>query len=131
MPNSGGDQEKRHEVTMPTPEQLPDPWLADSEWLLSELAKAREQILRIPLRLDNTSDIEAAIDRIFALEQTLRYLLLLHREGQTAFGKKADAHHKVRKVPTGTVPHAGSEEARTVATKARGKVVRLPDAASA
>ena len=101
---------------------LPDPWLADSEWLLKELAKAREQILRIPWRLDNDSDIKAATGRIFALEETLRYLLLLYREGQTAFG---------RKVLTGTLPRTGSEEARTVAGKASGKVVRLPDAASA
>jgi hypothetical protein len=107
---------------MRTPEQLPDPWLADSEWLLSELAKAREQILRIPFRLDNASDIAAAAGRIFELEKTLRYLLLLHREGQIAFG---------RKVPTGPLPRAGSKEARTVAGKASGKVVRLPNAASA
>jgi len=81
-----------------TPEKLPTPWLADSEWLLEELAKAREQILRIPFRLDNTSDIKSATDRIFSLEKTLRYLLHLHREGQRSFAKQtADVEHKREK----------------------------------
>lgn len=70
---------------------FPDPWLADSEWLLNELAKAREQILRIPFRLDNKSDIDAATGRIFELEKTLRFLLHLHREGQRSFVKQSAA----------------------------------------
>jgi len=74
-----------------TPERIPDPWLADSAWLLEELAKTREQILRVPVRLDNASDIKSAIDRIWNLEQHLRYLLRLHATGQWAFARKADA----------------------------------------
>jgi hypothetical protein len=58
---------------------------------LSELAKAREQILRIPFRLDHQSDIAAATGRIFELEKTLRYLLHLHREGQRSFAKQSAA----------------------------------------
>src|SRR3954468_1014135 len=74
-----------------TPDKLPDPWLADSEWLLQELAKARESILRIPLRLNDASDIKSAVDRIWALEQQLRFLLHLHKEGQRQFVKRATA----------------------------------------
>ena len=85
---------------MDNPEEthrLPDPWLADSEWLLAELAKTREQILRIPYRLDNHSDVVAATDRIFNLERTLRHLLHLHREGQRAFARQ---HKEATKHPT-------------------------------
>lgn len=74
-----------------TEQKLPTPWLADSEWLLKELAKTRETILRIPFRLDNASDIKSAIDRLWYLERTLRDLLHLHREGQRSFVKKAEA----------------------------------------
>ena len=77
--------------------KFPDPWLADSEWLLSELAKTREQILRIPFRLDNQSDIVAATGRIFELEKTLRYLLHLHREGQRSFAKQSATSPKHEK----------------------------------
>ena len=70
--------------------QFSDPWLADSEWLLSELAKARDQILRISFRLDTQSDIEAATGGIFNLEQRLRYMLSLQR----SFAKQhAEAQH--------------------------------------
>ena len=30
------------------PDKLPDPWLIDSEFLLKELARLRELVLRIP-----------------------------------------------------------------------------------
>jgi hypothetical protein len=73
-----------------SPEQLPDPWLADSVWLLEELAKTRETILRIPFSLNNASDIKCAIDRIFSLEQTLTFLLKLRTEGQSSFAARAE-----------------------------------------
>jgi hypothetical protein len=73
-----------------TPERIPDPWLADSVWLLEELAKTREAVLRIKLQLDNASDIKSVVDRIWSLEQHLRYLLRLHSEGQWSFRKKAE-----------------------------------------
>jgi len=82
------------------PEKLPDPWLADSEWLLQELTKTRETILRIPFTLNNASDIKSAIDRIWHLETTLRYLLHLHREGQRSFAKQqADAERPAKVSP--------------------------------
>ena len=82
------------EIEQLGPEKLPQPWLADSEWLLQELAKTREQILRIPFRLDNASDIKSAIDRIWRLEQDLRFFLHLHREGQNAFARKAQTQER-------------------------------------
>jgi hypothetical protein len=93
-----------------TPQKLPTPWLADSEWLLKELAKTRETILRIPFRLDNASDIKSAIDRLWYLERTLRDLLHLHRDGQRSFARKANAAEK-----------RSAKEAR----KSEPKVIRL------
>jgi hypothetical protein len=72
-----------------TPEKLPNPWLADSEWLLEELAKVREEMLRVPVQLDNASNINSVIDRCWRLEKNLRFLLFLHRDGQRQFAKKA------------------------------------------
>ena len=74
-----------------TPDKLPNPWLADSEWLLAELAKAREDALRLPWSVNNASNINSVIDRLWRLEQNLRYLLHLHCEGQRAFARKAEA----------------------------------------
>jgi hypothetical protein len=89
--------------------QFSEPWLADSEWLLSELAKAREQILRIPFRLETQSDIEAATGRIFNLEQRLRYMLNLQREGQRAFAKQS----------------ACSQQPKTHTRKMKSNIVRI------
>jgi hypothetical protein len=52
------------------PEQLPDPWLLDSEALLKELA------LRIPpARNDILGPINSVIDAVWDLEQRLRFCL--------------------------------------------------------
>jgi len=72
-----------------TPDKLPNPWLADSEWLLEELAKVRNDVLAIPFSLTSASNINSVVDRIWRLEQNLRYLLLLHRDGQRSFAKRA------------------------------------------
>jgi hypothetical protein len=77
-----------------TPEKLPTPWLADSEWLLEELVKCREDALRLPWSLNNASNINSVIDRLWRLEQNLRYLLHLHCEGQRAFARKAEAQER-------------------------------------
>jgi hypothetical protein len=76
--------------TPDVPQMLPTPWLADSEWLLAELAKTRETVLRIPFRLDNATDIQCAIDRLWHLERTLRDLLHYHRDGQRDFAKAVE-----------------------------------------
>src|SRR5205807_872401 len=75
-----------------TTDKFPDPWLFDSEALLRELDRCRELVLQIPI--DNPQathfGINNAIGAIWNLTQQLRYLLHLHREGQRAFGAKAD-----------------------------------------
>ena len=72
------------------PEKLPEPWLFDSESLLRELDRCRELVLQIPATthaVHFASNI--AIDAIWNLRETLRYLLHLHRDGQRQFAKKA------------------------------------------
>jgi hypothetical protein len=59
--------------------------------MLEELAKTREAILRVPLSLNNASDIKSAIDRIWNLEQTMRFLLRLRAQGQSSFAARAGA----------------------------------------
>src|ERR1700736_629005 len=44
------------------PEKMPDPWLVDSEFLLNELARLREMILKIPAHNDSILPINNAID---------------------------------------------------------------------
>ena len=99
-----------------TPEKLPTPWLADSEWLLEELAKAREDALRLPWSVNNASNINSVVDRLWRLEQQVRFLLHLHRDGQRAFAKQvaraqkrsasrtAAIQKKVRKQDTKIIP---------------------------
>jgi hypothetical protein len=88
-----------------SPEKLPDPWLADSEWLLEELAKAREDALRLPWTVNNASNINSVVDRLWRLEQILRHLLHLHRDGQRAFAKQAAVvQEKHSKAPKKALP---------------------------
>jgi hypothetical protein len=70
------------------PQKLPDPWLVDSEFLLNELARLREMMLKIPVHNNSILPINNAIDAIWRTEQQLRYLLFLHRQGQHAFAQK-------------------------------------------
>jgi hypothetical protein len=91
-----------------TAEKLPNPWLADSEWLLEELAKIRNQALGIPFSLSSASNINSVVDRIWRPEENLRYLLLLHRDGQRSFAKQAAAASK-----------------RSVHTTEKPKIVRM------
>jgi hypothetical protein len=62
-----------------TPEQLPDPWLFDSEALLKQLDRCRELVVRIPIT--DTQDIHfginIAVDAIWNLQEQLRFLLRL------------------------------------------------------
>jgi hypothetical protein len=74
------------------PEKLPDPWLFDSESLLRELDRCRELVLQIPATthaVHFASNI--AIDALWNLRENLRYLLLMHREAQRSFARKAGA----------------------------------------
>ena len=74
-----------------SPEQLPDPWLLDTEGLLSELARIRELALRIPpVRNDVLGPINTVVDAVWDLEERLRYCLHLHCEAQRAFARQHD-----------------------------------------
>jgi hypothetical protein len=56
-----------------TPDRLPDPWLVDTESLLSELGRVRTLALQIPpARNDILGPINSAIDALWDLEQRLR-----------------------------------------------------------
>ena len=72
------------------PEKFPDPWLFNSEKLLCELDNCRELILKIPVR-DSEAHFATnrAIDALWDLQYTLKFLLRLHRSGQRAFAEKA------------------------------------------
>ena|SRR5438270_13157330 len=73
----------------PRPEKMPDPWHFNSESLLRELDRIRGLIWQIPHRQENVLPIGTAIDAIWRLSEQLRFLLMLHAEGQWSFAKKA------------------------------------------
>lgn len=73
--------------TLLTPENLPDPWLMDSEYLLGRLAQVREIILRIPVSLAAYGPTNLAIEAVWQLEGDLRFMLKLHRDSQFEFRK--------------------------------------------
>lgn len=77
--------------------EVTDTWLYDGEHLLHELAGLREIILRIPETLQTRSALQTAIDRSWRLEEDLRFLLHLHRDGQRDFAKKAHSAMKAVK----------------------------------
>lgn len=100
------------------PEQLPDPWLFDTEKLLAELDRCRELVLLIPATTHATHfAINNAITSIWNLREHLRYLLLLHGEGQRAWQKRANETQR--------------KEARMAASSASGKRRRGADNARA
>ena len=77
-------------LTIP-PEALPSPWLIDSEYLLNELSRLRELVLRVPYHNNSTLPINTVIDSIWRMEEQLRYLLQLHKQGQRSFAQKVQA----------------------------------------
>ena len=71
-----------------SPMQLPDPWLLDTEGLLSELARIRELALQIPpVQNDVLGPINSVVDAVWDLEQRLRYCFDLHCEAQRGFAR--------------------------------------------
>jgi hypothetical protein len=74
------------------PHRLPNPWLFDSEALLRELDRCRETVLQIPITNPNATHlgIQLAVNGIYNLTETLRYLLHLHREQQRSIRKQHD-----------------------------------------
>src|SRR5438132_14194808 len=66
-----------------------DLWSYDTAHLLDELAGIREMILRIPATLQTKSALQSAIDRIWRVEDDVRFLLSLQRDMQRSFAAKA------------------------------------------
>ena len=56
--------------------------------LLDELAGIREIILRVPITLQTKSALQSAIDRIWRVEEDVRFLLSLQRDMQASFAQK-------------------------------------------
>jgi hypothetical protein len=83
-----------------SPDQLPDPWLLDTDGLLSELARIRELALRIPpARNDILGPINSVIDAVWDLEERLRYCLSLHCEMRRDFAKKHRNNLSANQIP--------------------------------
>ena len=81
-------------------EKLPDPWHFDSESLLRELDRCREQILEIPTNGDSNAThfgIRKAVNTIWTLSENVRYCLHLQRELQRAWTRKATALSDLQK----------------------------------
>ena len=82
-----------------SPNQLPNPWLLDSEALLQELAPIREIALEIPpVRNDILGPINSVIDALWDLEERLRYCLHLHCDAQRAFRTAAAQSSRKRQI---------------------------------
>jgi hypothetical protein len=74
-----------------TPDHLPDPWLMDSQALLSELDRIRELANRIPLHGDAAyRAADTVVHALWNLRDDLRFLLALHRDGQRRFAQRAE-----------------------------------------
>jgi len=80
----------------PLPDKLPNPWLLDTELLLRKLEQCRELVTQIPISNPAATHqgIKIALTTISNLQNDLRFLLHLHREGQRAFARKAEPPKK-------------------------------------
>jgi len=98
-----------------TPEKLPDPWLFDSEKLLRELARCRELVLNVPINDTQATHfaLNIAINAIWDLEQHVRFLLHLHREGQRQFSRKAEQQSASVPPNTGALAQPIPQRGRT------------------
>ena len=63
-----------------------DLWSYDTAHLLAGI---REMILRVPITLQTKSALQSAIDRIWRVEEDVRFLLSLQRDMQASFAQKA------------------------------------------
>ena len=116
---------KEHATRAPTPTPewdnrlaaFPDPWLFDTQALLEALATCRETIWRIPMASHAVHlATQAAADQIWRLEQHLRFLLHLQREGQREFAK-----HSAKAVTSVLCP------TKSTALKSSGSMLRKPN----
>ena len=70
------------------PEKFPDPWVADSEYLLQELARIRGLALSVPLTTETYGPTNTVVDAVWRLEDLLRSLLQIHRQAQRSFAQR-------------------------------------------
>ena len=81
--------EMQRRARMPEAPKPFDLWSYDTAHLLDELAGIREMILRVPITLQTKSALQSAIDRIWRVEEDVRFLLSLQRDMQASFARKA------------------------------------------
>src|SRR5207249_4901408 len=84
-----GSLEMQRRARLPEAPKPFDLWSYDTAHLLDELAGIREMILRVPVTLQTKSALQSAIDRIWRIEEDVRFLLSLQRDMQTSFARKA------------------------------------------
>src|SRR5437588_1943440 len=84
-----GSVEMQRRARMPEAPKPFDLWAYDTAHLLDELAGIREMILRVPATLQTKSALQSAIDRIWRVEEDVRFLLSLQRDMQRSFATKA------------------------------------------
>jgi hypothetical protein len=102
-----------------TPDRLPDPWLLDTESLLSELGRVRGLALSIPAaRNDILGPINSVIDALWDLEERLRYCFHLHCEAQRSFAKKHANNLRANEIPKQHRPAAS----RTASVRRRNSI---------
>jgi len=80
----------------PLPDKLPNPWLLDTELLLRKLEQCRELVMQIPISNPDATQngIKIALNAVCTLQDDLRFLLHLHREGQRAFARRVEPSKK-------------------------------------
>ena len=93
----------------PVPDRLPNPWLLDTELLLRKLEQCCELVRQIPISNPAATHqgIKIAVTTISNLQNDLRFVLHLHREGQRAFAKQSD--EAKRKEQKKTAVHAAAK----------------------
>src|SRR4029077_16677097 len=84
-----GSVEMQRRARLPQAPKPFDLWSYDTPQLLDELAGIREMILRVPITLQTKSALQSAIDRIWRIEEDVRFLLSLQRDMQASFAQKA------------------------------------------
>ena len=82
---------KRPPRQLHTPNNLPDPWLMDSEALMREVDRCRELANRIPTpNIETHFAVNSVVNALWNLGENLRFLLVLHRDGQRRFAQRAE-----------------------------------------
>ena len=84
-----GSVEMQRRARLPEAPKPFDLWSYDTAHLLDELAGIREMTLRVPITLQTKSALQSAIDRIWRVEEDVRFLLSLQRDMQASFARRA------------------------------------------